>query len=62
MNGLWLFTQVGGIGQASVVWKNIRVYADKIAYDSRPNAAPQAAIPPTAKEKTLLETLLDLFR
>ena len=33
MDGLSLFTQVGGIGQTSVVWKNISVRAETIVYD-----------------------------
>jgi hypothetical protein len=62
MNGLWLFTQVGGIGQASVVWKSVKVRADEIVYAPKRNAVPLPAVQPERREKKLLESVLDLFR
>lgn len=44
MNGLWLFTQVGGVGEASVVWKNISVHADQISPHPAKVAARRKAI------------------
>ena len=44
MNGLWLFTQTGGIGQTSVVWKKVIVRADRITPNPTETAARQKVI------------------